>query len=176
MTTAADFDELFVARFAAVVRALVVLGADRSTAEDLAQEAFLVALGDWEKVGRLDRPEAWVAKIAVYKWRQLRRTVVRRQELSRRAWPFPNACEPQPAEDVERRSDVVNGLLGLTERQREVLVLHYFLDQTVDEVAQTLGIAPGTVKSTLHDGRAALAKSLEPSYADEFRKGGRADG
>lgn len=172
----ADFDELFVSRFAAVVRALVVLGADRSTAEDLSQEAFLVALCDWEKVGRLDKPEAWVAKTAIYKWRQLRRTMVRRWELSRRVVPSPSASARQPAEEVDRRSDVMNGLLGLTERQREVLVLHYFLDQTVGEVAQMLGIAPGTVKSTLHDARGALSKSLEASYADEFRKGGGGGG
>ncbi|MFH9888030.1 RNA polymerase sigma factor [Streptomyces luteogriseus] len=168
----ADFDDLFISRFAAVVRALVVLGADRSAAEDVAQDAFLVALREWEKVGRMDRPAAWVAKTAVYKWRQVRRTAVRRQELSRQAGPLPGSYQGQPCEEVERRSDLVNGLLGLTERQREVLVLHYFLDQTVGEVAQTLGIAPGTVKSTLHEARGALAKILQAGYADEFKKGG----
>ncbi|MEV0261203.1 SigE family RNA polymerase sigma factor [Streptomyces sp. NPDC050617] len=176
----ADFDELFVTRFAAVVRALAVLGADRATAEDLAQEAFLVALCDWGKVGRLDSPEAWVAKTAVNKWRQTCRTAARRQDVTRRAGPFAagpfnGAYERKPAEEVERRSDVMNGLLGLPERQREVLVLHYFLDQTVAEVAQLLGIAPGTVKSTLHDARSALGKFLEASYADDFRKGGSID-
>ncbi|MGY0071753.1 RNA polymerase sigma factor (plasmid) [Streptomyces sp. QTS137] len=170
-----NFDEMFMSRFASVVRALVVLGADRSTAEDLAQEAFLVALRDWEKVGHLDKPEAWVVKTAIYKWRQVRRTGGRRQELSRQAGLSSISHQQQPAEEVERRSDIVNGLLGLTERQREVLVLYYYFDQTVGEVAQMLGVTPGTVKSTLHDARGALGKILA-SYADEFRKGGNVNG
>ena len=57
--------------------------------------------------------------------------------------------------------DVRGAIAKLTRRQREVLILHYFLDVPVRRIAQELRLSEGTVKSCLHRGRAALAAELK---------------
>jgi hypothetical protein len=62
--------------------------------------------------------------------------------------------------DLGTDDDVVDALWDLPARQREVLVLHYYADLSVESIARRLAIDPGTVKSTLHRGRRALAATL----------------
>ncbi|MFI6281816.1 RNA polymerase sigma factor [Streptomyces sp. NPDC050988] len=172
LRTLADFDGVYLTKFPGVVRALVLLGADRSTAEDLAQESFLIALHHWDTVGRYDKPGAWVARTAVNKWRQFGRTARRRHDVLSSIASADHVGEQRGFEGSDRHIDVLQALAKLTGRQREVLALYYLLDHTVSEVAATLNIAEGTVKSTLHDARSALAKWLAPGYADDPREGG----
>ena len=61
--------------------------------------------------------------------------------------------------------DLRRAIAALPERQRTTVYLHYYLDLPVREVAQVLGCADGTVKSTLHDARRALARRLEDDDA-----------
>jgi len=70
------------------------------------------------------------------------------------------ADEDSPVSDVAAAMDVRAALLLLSRRQREVVVMHYFLGESVDAIADELGIPTGTVKSALHRARAALAESL----------------
>lgn len=58
--------------------------------------------------------------------------------------------------------DIHRVLARLPRRQREVVVLYYFLDQSVDRIAAELEIPAGTVKAALHRARAALAMQLDP--------------
>ena len=67
---------------------------------------------------------------------------------------------PSDPPDLDSRVDVIDALRGLPEGQRQVVALHYFGDLSVDEIAHTLGVAPGTVKSRLSRGREHLAKRL----------------
>ena len=60
---------------------------------------------------------------------------------------------------------VVHALTRLTPRQRACVVLRYFEDMTIDQVAHTLGNAPGTVKRHLHDALRVLRDVLEPAEA-----------
>ncbi len=63
--------------------------------------------------------------------------------------------------------DVGRQVAALPPRQRAAVVLHYFVDLTVDDVAALMGCSPGTVKSNLHDARKALAAALGVSYVED---------
>ncbi|MGW2787711.1 RNA polymerase sigma factor [Streptomyces populi] len=172
-TPAADlsFDELFETGFTRVVRSLVLLGADRGTAEDLAQEAFWTAYQRWNEVRPYDRPIAWVAKTALNKWRQYCRTADRRDGLLARADPLRLVKENKDLAEVDKRLDLRRSLLELPLGQREVIVLRYIIDQSVSDIARTLGRAEGTVKSQLFDARHALADLIADDGEGPNREG-----
>jgi RNA polymerase sigma factor (sigma-70 family) len=64
-------------------------------------------------------------------------------------------------EDAELRDDVYRAVAALPQRQREVVVLRYYLDLSEVEIAETLGIAAGSVKRHAHRALAALTKRFE---------------
>jgi RNA polymerase sigma-70 factor (ECF subfamily) len=66
----------------------------------------------------------------------------------------------------EAALDLRAAVQRLAPRQRATVVLHHFVDLPIDDVAALLQCSPGTVKSTLHDARRALARILGESYAD----------
>ncbi|MFE0172257.1 RNA polymerase sigma factor [Streptomyces sp. NPDC059002] len=168
----AAFDELFERGFTRMVRSLVLMGAGRATAEDLAQDAFWTACRKWHEVRLYDHPIAWVAKTALNMWRQHCRTAERREELLARADPAQLVKECEDFSEVDQRLDVRRALARLPIGQREVTVLHYILDQPVSVIARTLGLAEGTVKSQLYDARHALADLLADEDAERDREGG----
>ncbi|MEU6002875.1 sigma-70 family RNA polymerase sigma factor [Streptomyces sp. NPDC047197] len=165
------FDELFQKGFAGVVRSLVLMGAGRELAEDLAQDAFWTAYERWEEVGHYDHPLAWVGKTALNMWRQYSRTEHRREGLLVQADPRQLVKEGKGFAEVDRRIDVRRALAQLPPRQLEVVLLYYILDQPVSVVARTLGISEGTVKSHLSDARSALAL-MAGEGAPRNREGG----
>lgn len=70
-----------------------------------------------------------------------------------------------PDSGITARADVVLALDRLTPRQRACVVLRYFEDMTIEQVAETLGNAPGTVKRHLHDALRVLRDVLDPAGA-----------
>lgn len=156
------YEALFRAHFPSVVRLAALLGADDP--EDVAQEAFVRL---HSSIGRLRDQEAALA--------YLRRTTVnlsrsrlRHLRVVRRRAPEQWVPPAESAEEVgaarAQHRDLVVALGRLPERQRAVLVLRYWSDLPPEQVAQTLGIAVGTVKSATSRGVAALARELgEPS-------------
>ncbi len=152
---AADFDQLYQARYLDVVATLHALIGDLGEAQELAQEAFCRAWQRWNRVARYDDPASWVRRVAVNlatsRWRRL--AVARRHLLRRERLPEPPQLEPDHVL-------LVAALRTLTADQRRAIVLHHLVDLPVDEVASELGVPAGTVKSWLHRGRAALAAYL----------------
>lgn len=127
------------------------------------QEALARAWERSEPVGSL---EAWVTAVAT----NLMRSGWRRARAERRARERARskAQAPAPSEDAV---DVRRALLKLPPRQREATVLRYYLGLDVSEVATAMRVSEGTVKTTLHRARAALARALgdqeeEPSDAE----------
>ncbi|MGW3031269.1 RNA polymerase sigma factor [Streptomyces sp. NPDC001178] len=169
-TEAKSFNELFMTGFARIVRSLVFLGANRATAEDLAAEAFVTAYERWQDICHYDSPIDWVAKVAVNKWRQHCRTAKRRTDLALQEAPARIMGANNDLAVADKRIDVRRCVQRLPERQREVIVLHYILDQTVSAIAFTLGVAEGTVKSQLHDARRTLADLMADGYRTQTRK------
>jgi len=144
-----------------VAQAYAVAG-DRVEAEDAVQEAFARAVAAGDRFRRLDNPEAWLRTVALNVLRRRwRRASLFRALTPRLATP---ADVPGISED---HVAVVQGLRSLPFQQRETLALFYLGDLSVQEIAATLGVADGTVKSRLTRGRAALAAVLETTLEAE---------
>jgi RNA polymerase sigma-70 factor (sigma-E family) len=137
---------------------LATLLVDREVAEELVQDAFV------RTHGRLSRVAP--GKVSVY----LRSAVIngarshlRRRMVQRRHLPPPPplavAAEVGGVAAAER-TEVFRALDALPNRQREVLLLRYYLDLSENEIAETLGISTGSVKQHAHRGLAALAATL----------------
>lgn len=165
-------------RFAALTRrqvdaafrlAWAILG-DETEAEDAAQEAFAAA---WRKRDTVRDPasfDAWFQRILVnacrMRLRQRRRSPIR-QIPTRPATrdedpslPVETATEDD-ARQIGLRHAVADALAGLDPDHRIVVVLRYWADLTVDQIADRLGVPPGTVKSRLHYALRALHPELE---------------
>ena len=152
------FEEFYEREFRAVVGLAYALSGSRSGAEDLAQEAFLVAHRDWDRVGTYARPDVWVRRVvANLSVSVFRRSVVEAKTLARMALGSTPALPELSAEDAE----FWRAVRSLPRRQAQVIALHYLEDRPVAEVAEILGTAQGTVKKHLYDGRQTLARRLK---------------
>jgi len=138
-------------RFAAMVRLAHLITGSNAVAPDLVQDAFLKISS---RLDQIDQPSAYLRTTVVNECRGW----MRRQAVERKH---------QPAEDEPRSlpPDVDEMWLALTrlsERQRAALVLRFYQDLSLDEIARTLGCRPGTAKSLVHRGLASLKEVLEP--------------
>jgi RNA polymerase sigma factor (sigma-70 family) len=134
---------------------------DDAEAEDAVQEASLSA---WRQRGSLrdaDRFEAWFERILVNQCRdQLRK---RRRAVKLAAPPVgfePSARAPETGTDA----DLDRALDALDADHRIVVLLRYWQDRTIDDIADRVGIPAGTVKSRLHNAMKTLRASLEASH------------
>ena len=115
----------------------------------------------WRRVRGYDQPGAWVRRAALHRLVDQERSAARDRHRRRRLAAQPTN-EPLGHEHATvARAELVDALGALPERQRLVVCLHYLADLSVDDVAAALEVAPGTVKSQLHDARSNLLRSLE---------------
>jgi len=138
------------------VRLAALLVDDTGTAEEVVQDAFVKLQGVWERV---ESPEAYLRATVV----NLSRSRLRRRMVARRIVPWfvphaPSASERAMLRDDQR--EVIEALRALPRRQRECLVLRYYLDLSQLEIAAMLGVSTGTVKTHAHRGLAALETRL----------------
>jgi len=157
--TGAEFDLLFSVEFPAVMRTVYLMLQDLDRAEDVTQDAFVQLLKHWNKVSRYDRPGAWVRRVAI---RHAAATLKRdrlRSILERRVEPAPG---PRPA-DV----DVLHAITTLRGMQRATVVLFYFEDRPLAEIAHILGCSESTARVHLHRARRHLAVLLEEEVSDD---------
>jgi RNA polymerase sigma factor (sigma-70 family) len=150
--------EQLVARYQGVVCAVAYAALrDRARSEEIAQEAFLIA---WQKLPTLAEPPAlpgWLCGIA----RNLALNAARRRKES--AMEREPVTEANPLTDVlERESSAIaeQALASLPERDREVVVLYYRGDGTIDDVAGALGVAPAAVRKRLERARTRLRSAV----------------
>ena len=146
--TTIDLELLYRERLADFCRAAAAIAGDPELGRDAVQDAFARAVRTRRRY-RGDGPlEAWVWRIVVNAARDARR---RRR---------PPVAAPIDAAATERTSEVRLPLELLTERQREVLFLHYYADLDYATIAAALGISPGTVGATLSTARRTLRQAL----------------
>ena len=137
-----------------VVGAVSMAVGSRHLAEDAVQDALVKVLRDDH---RPDRMAAWVTVVAINEARQvLRRRSAESRAIDRTVLPPPT----DPFHEVELGGALREEISALPERQRDVVLLHYFLDMSVVETARALGIDEGTVKTHLHRARSALAEVI----------------
>lgn len=134
-------------------------------AEDAVQDAFAMA---WRKRGSLrepDRFDAWFGRILVNVCRERLRSRARTRVRELQVVPADGDEAPErqaPAgPDIGLRLTVGGAVAELDPDHRIVVVLRYWADLTVDEIADRVGVPAGTVKSRLHYALRALAPSLE---------------
>ncbi len=135
-------------------------------AADAAQEAFVKAYYALPRF-REDAPfRPWLLRIVANEARNRRRAAGRRERLALRAAVAPDAAaEGTPEDDAlltERRETLLAALAKLWQKDRQVIEYRYFLDLSETEMAEVMGVRPGTVKSRLSR---ALAK-LRPLLAE----------
>lgn len=145
-----EFESFFVHNFDRIVNSITAITGDRDRATDATQEAFIKAYARWPKIRSYDVPAAWVRRIAINASRDTRRSERRR---SRREKPHLTEPQPSPSSEVVGL-DFAQRILGeLPRRQREVAALFYLEDLGVSEIAKSLGVSTGTVKSHLSEAR-----------------------
>lgn len=143
----AAFDDLFPRAFTLSRRLL----GDSAAAEDVAAEALARAYAQWPKVAGLEYRDGWVLRVAA----NLAVDRLRKRVPVMVADPAPDAEEA-----VALRLALSAALGALPRRQRQAVALRYLGELTDGEVAQALGISPGSVKTHVHRGLAALRLSL----------------
>ena len=155
--------ELYAAHYRGLVRLSVLLVGDVPTAEEVVQDAFVAMHGRWRRLREPDRALAYLRQAVVNRSRSVLR---HRGVRERYAATYPvghhaAAGADEAALAAERRGRVLDALQRLPTRQREVLALRYYLDLSEAEIAATLGISRGAVKSHAARGAAALRTVLE---------------
>jgi RNA polymerase sigma-70 factor, ECF subfamily len=152
------FEDFYVREYPAMVGLAYALSGSRSGAEDLAQEAFLVAHRGWERIGGFDEPGVWVRRVvANLSVSAIRRRVVETKALARIAVGQTPTLPELSAEGAE----FWRAVRSLPRRQAQAIALHYLDDLPVAEVARILGPAEGTVKKHLYEGRKKIVRLLQ---------------
>ncbi len=158
----AALEELYDEHYVRLVRLAVLLLGDAGRAEEVVQDSFVAIYQRMVRMGSAD----FAANTAAY----LRQTVVNRSRSVLRhlkvVSQHPSDALPDgPGADHDtfrgvRRREVIDALARLPRRQREVIALRYYLDLSEREIAETLGISPGAVKSHASRGAAVLRRTL----------------
>ncbi len=148
-----------------LVRIAAVMLGSRATAEDVVQDAVAGLYRRWDQLADSDSALAYVRSAVMNRCRsELRRQARLARRADQHLRPLDAESPEQAAILGEEHRDVVAALRRLPARQRESLVLRYFMDLSEPEVAAAMGISQGTVKSTTSRAIAALARQLkEPS-------------
>ena len=134
-----DFDSLYVARYADMVRLAYFLTGSAAQAEEATQESFVRLYERWTDI---EHPEAYLRTSVVNRcrsWHRSRFASLRRQHRI--------AASDR---DIDHPDEISDILATLPRRRREVIVLRFYGGLPLTEIADVLGITEGTVKSTLH--------------------------
>lgn len=159
---ATDLTSLYEAEYAGLVRLVTLLIDDRFAAEEVVQDAFVGLAQRPGGLAAVDVAPAYLRRSAVNGARShLRRRGTRRRHLA-----SVGSIDLSPPADSElvRHSEhqrVMSALRLLSTRQREVLTLRYHLDLSEAEIADALGISPGSVKTHSSRGLEHLRTLLE---------------
>ena len=158
-----EFSEYFAARVHALRNTAYLLCGDWHRAEDITQLAMLRLYVAWPRLARRDALDAYARRVVVRTFlAENRRSRWRSEQLTDAP---PDTVSTTDSDNAERLL-VTHALAGVPPRQRAVLVLRYWNDLSVDEVAGALRCSTGTVKSQAARGLATLRQRLGPHYAE----------
>lgn len=153
---------------AAYAVALAQLG-EAADAEDVCQDAFVTALKRIEECRRPDQFASWLLAIV-----RNRAHDFRRRRSVREALPLDAALTasggPDPQREAERselRDDLAGAMSGLSETQREVVLLHDFEGWSHREIGEKLGISGGSARVHLFRARKTLRERLSRRHKEE---------
>jgi RNA polymerase sigma-70 factor (sigma-E family) len=148
---------LYQAHALGLVRLAYVMLGDRAGAEDVVQEAFSGLYRRWDQLADKGRALQYVRSSVLNGCRSALR---RPRHAGVEGAPQPAASAEAAALTSEERREVMRALRRLPDRQREVLVLRFYLDEPEAAIAQAMGISPSTVRSTAHRALIKLGRLL----------------
>jgi RNA polymerase sigma-70 factor, ECF subfamily len=135
---------------------------DAGRAEDAVQQAFLIAWRELPKLRDESRLEAWLYRLLVNAcYAEIRHTGRWQPGLR-----IVTDLDADPSTDgaqlgVDRRDELERAFRRLSGEQRAVIVMHHYLGLSGAEIAETLGLSPGTVRSRLHYARQLMRAAIE---------------
>lgn len=161
----AEFVEFYAARGGDLRNTAYLLCGDWHLAEDLTQTVFTKIYRAWHRIQRHDVLDRYARRVLLHAflderrrpWRREHPTVPESAVLDRKA---PDQALP------EERMQLHRALMGLSKRHRAVLVLRFWADLSVEQVAEILGCSTGTVKSQTSRGLANLRAVLGTGSRD----------
>lgn len=151
---------LYEREYAGLVRLGTLLVDDRHVAEDLVHEAFLRIYRSWHRIDDPSRALPYLRATLV----NLTRSRYRRGLLDGRRTMDRAVHEPSSEDHAmrtDRRQQVVSAVQALPRRQRECIVLRHYLDMSESEIAATLGVSVGSVRTHTKRAMTALQGRLE---------------
>ena len=152
--------ELYSEHYRALVRLAAMLVRDTQTAEEVVQDSFVAMHDGWQRLRDTEKALAYLRQAVVNRSRSvLRHRTVVDKNLQKAPPDMPSA--EHGAMVLLERHAVVAALRDLPDRQREAIVLRYYADLSEAEIAATMGISRGAVKSHTSRGMAALRAALE---------------
>jgi RNA polymerase sigma-70 factor (sigma-E family) len=154
---------LYSGHYASLVRLATMLLGDQSRAEEVVQDAYVSLHGRWSRLTDPDKALAYLRTSVV----NGARSSLRRRAVADRHRPLSD--EPVGSAETaviaaEERRELLAALDGLSDRQREVLLLRYYLDLSEADIAETLRISRGAVKTHSSRGIAALRTNLRTTW------------
>jgi RNA polymerase sigma factor (sigma-70 family) len=156
MKAQVDLDAFVAHEYPKVVAAVGLITGNRQDAADAVQDAIVGFLAK-PPTREISNVAAWITVVASNRVRDLQRS---RGAESRAYAKVGTDDESYDSALAGLDIDVLKALEGLPRQQKEVCVLHYLLDQSVEQVAEGLGVSTGTIKTQLHRARKALAARL----------------
>ena len=151
---------LYQAHALGLVRLAVLMVGDQQAAEDVVQDAFLGLYRRWSALKDQDRALSYARSSVLNGCRMVLRARSSRDKITLAA---PDDIESAEATALlgEANREVIAALRRLPARQREAVVLRYYLDMSEDQAAQAMRVSRGTVKSATSRGLAALGRLLK---------------
>jgi len=154
--------QLFRVHYRTLVRLAVLLCGDASRAEELTQDAYVQLHARWRTLRDTDKALAYLRQCVVNRSRSsLRHRLVASRYLAAQPPPPPVPSAEHGALDLLAQASMLDALRTLPNRQREALILRYYLDLSEADIAEAMGVSRGAVKSHSARGIAALRQSLE---------------
>lgn len=151
-----DLDAFVATEYPKVVAAVGLITGNRQDAADAVQDAIVGFLAK-PPAHPVNNLAAWFTVVASNRVKDgYRSEAARQRAVAKLGMPVAETTDAIELLDV----DVANALKSLPLQQRQVCALHYLMDQSVETIAEGLGVSVGTVKTQLHRARKALAARL----------------
>jgi RNA polymerase sigma-70 factor (sigma-E family) len=141
-----------------LVRLAAMMLGDIAAAEDVVQDAFERLHRHWRRVREPSSGLAYARSCVLNGCRSAHRRAAVARKYSPRLAQLPDA--PDLVAAVDDSDKIVAALQVLTRRQREAIVLRYYADLDVAEIAEMLRVSPGAVRATINRALATLARAL----------------
>ena len=154
------YEEFADSRLGALLRYALMLTGDPHTAQDLVQETMVRVQLNWRRVDRSDSPDGYVRRILTNQFIDLRRGSWLQRVLLRAEPDEVQAVRADHAAETVERDRMWSLLSRLPRRQRAAVVLRYYEDLPDAEIAEALGCAVGTVRSSISRALATLRAEL----------------